>query len=267
MFAKLLKYEWKATAKLQGILALAALGAGLLGSLVLRLLINTADQDNVALMVFGAMSMVLIIVSLIAYAVASFVLLLVRFYKNKFTDEGYLTFTLPANCHQILGSSAVNVLLWELISAVVLIAAIALIILLGLQGVISAEEFNVFWSEFRYLWSGLGYDGGYMALSIVNVLVSAVSGTMIALTAITVGAVVAKKHKILAAFGIYYGVNAVVSMLTSVVTITVTAAEVISGGMLSIWFGPIFQLVLSLVLAIGGYLLSTYLMHRKLNLP
>ena len=39
MFAKLLKYEWKATSRLLGILTLCALGIGLLGGCVVRALV------------------------------------------------------------------------------------------------------------------------------------------------------------------------------------------------------------------------------------
>ena len=45
MFAKLLKHEWKANGGLLSILSAGALGAGLLGALVLRLLIYLQKQN------------------------------------------------------------------------------------------------------------------------------------------------------------------------------------------------------------------------------
>ena len=45
MFAKLLKHEWKANGGLLSILSAGALGAGLLGALVLRLLLHIQRQN------------------------------------------------------------------------------------------------------------------------------------------------------------------------------------------------------------------------------
>ena len=44
MFRKLLKYEWKANAGLLGMLSLAAVGVGVLGTIILRVLVNYSDE-------------------------------------------------------------------------------------------------------------------------------------------------------------------------------------------------------------------------------
>ena len=94
MFAKLLKYEWKATRKIQTILALAILGLGLVGSIVLRLMIRADYDASVGLSVLGVMSIGVICLSLAGCVLASMLLLANRFYKHKFTYEGIL----PSPC-------------------------------------------------------------------------------------------------------------------------------------------------------------------------
>ena len=85
---------------------------------------------------------------------------------------------------------------------------------------------------------------------------------------ITAGAVLAKKHKILASFGVYYVVNFAVGIITSVVSVVPTilvmrsadaeAAYLISSGI---------QLVITLALTIGAYFFTIHVMQKKLNLP
>jgi hypothetical protein len=159
MFTKLLKHEWKSTGKLLGILSLGALGIGVLAAVVLRLLVTYGeaawDSDSVLVLVIPMLGMMLffMFLGLVVYSVGTMIYLLIRFYKNKFTDEGYLTFTLPVNSRQIFLSSAVYILVWQVISGLVVAVAVGIAILFGTaqNGTINTEilrtlEFTV--SEF-----------------------------------------------------------------------------------------------------------------------
>ena len=271
MFAKLLKYEWKATSKVLGILSLAALGAGALGALLLRMLYNNAG-DNLTLAIFSGFAMLAVVLALVAYAVATTILLLARFYRNKFTDEGYLTFTLPVSCHQLLLSTIVNMLLWTLISVAVLVVSGGMIILIGTadKGLLNMELLREIGNGLGLLgdiYVELGWNAGHTILSGLNVVLSTLSGIITMLTAITIGAVIAKKHKILAAFGIYYGINIAVSILSATTSTLVSINSWTASNALStVDITTVFQLILALVMIVGGYLLTTHLMRNKLNL-
>ena len=147
MFAKLLKHEWKSTGALLGILSVGALGIGVLAAVVLRILVTNGSKwmESESLFVLlipmlGTM-LVFLFVALIAYMLGTQVFLLIRFYRNKFTDEGYLTFTLPVNAHQIFLSSALYILIWQIISGVVAAAAVNIALLFGTaqEGILSTE--------------------------------------------------------------------------------------------------------------------------------
>ena len=108
MFGKLIKAEWRASRRVVGLLCLAVLLAGLvLGGIGCGLFL--AETHN--WQVHGTVELLLALLTAaammtmaIAWAASVFYALW-RFYKSRFTEEGYLTFTLPVNGHQLMLSS------------------------------------------------------------------------------------------------------------------------------------------------------------------
>lgn len=277
MFAKLLKYEWKATAGLLGILSLAAMGLGVLGAVVLRLLmqnISSLTNENQILVTGGLGTMLFFLfLALIGYFVATHVILIIRYYKNKFSDEGYLTFTLPVNCHQIFLSSLLNMVIWTVISGVVLAAAISIILLVGTaqKGLINTEIFEALFWDISELWANSQETMGTTMgpLQLISVIVELVAEPVIIMTCITIGAVYAKKHKILVAFGAYYLIS-MVSGVVSTMLMGFLSASMLSASASALEqimeYTYLIELFLSFAMTIGGYLLSVWLMKEKLNL-
>lgn len=271
MFAKLLKHEWKSTSKLMGLLSLAALGIGIVGAVVLKILVvSFADgvgndlEGFIPLILIPALMM--IVFGMIAYAYGSVIFLLYRFYKNKFTDEGYLTFTLPVNSHQIFLSSGLNMLIWVAIAAVVLIVDIFLILLFGTAetGIINIKVLE----SIPQLFADISAEGiFYVLIYVLYGIVSTVSSMVTIMTSITIGAVLAKKHKILASIGIYYGISTVLGIAFGVISVVSMAMLDGFAGELILSAPYLSQTILHIPLILGGYFLSTHLMKNKLNLP
>ena len=279
MFAKLLKYEWKATGSLLGFLSLGALGIGVLAAVVLRILVTNAptwsSSDSLFVLLIPMLGIMLffLFVALIAYSVGTQIFLLIRFYRNKFTDEGYLTFTLPVNSHQIFLSSALYILIWQIISGLVVFTAISIAVLFGTatDGIINTESLRYFdftFSEFMLVFGEDTYEG-YLPLSFLKTLVAGLASTVIMMASVTVGAVVAKRHKLLAAIGIYYGTTVALNTISGVISffsmMLATVTENHIAVMLNV--GTVLEILLQVGLLLGGYFLSTHLMQRKLNLP
>lgn len=285
MFAKLLKHEWKANGGLLSILSAGALGAGLLGALVLRLLIyiqrQNAQQDSFGLGTFGLSSaLTFIIIALVAYGFAVQFINLFRFYRSKFTDEGYLTFTLPVSASQIFLSSLVSTLFWLLVSALVLLVAAGMIVFIGAAVPLKeySWEIRVMMESILGIWEGeTANEPGYrlfVVLQNVSGVVTAVYTVVLLMTSIVVGCVLAKKHKILATIGSYYVINFVVGIAESILgvipLIVMGVNESIYGdytGTLVLNVTMILAMVLRIGLCVGGYFLSVHLMKNKLNLP
>lgn len=285
MFAKLLKHEWKANGGLLSILSAGALGAGLLGALVLRLLLyierQNARQDSFVWGTMGLSSaLTFIIIALVAYAFAVQFVNLFRFYKSKFTDEGYLTFTLPVSAGQLFLSSLVNILFWLVVSALVLLAAASMILFIGAAVPLKEHswEIRVVLESVLGIWEEeTANEPGYRLFAVLQSLsgvVTAVYTVVLLMTSIVIGCVLAKKHKILATIGTYYVTNFAVGIAESILGVAYMIVLGISGEFYDLQSSAMvlnvtlaLSMVLRIGLCIGSYFLSVHLMKNKLNLP
>ena len=82
---------------------------------------------------------------------------------------------------------------------------------------------------------------------------------------VTVGSVVARKLKFLAAIGIYYGIQVAVSLITSVLMVLTGVTATSSTTLLDHFF--LYPTILMAALGIGAYFLMHRLASKKLNLP
>ncbi len=282
MFAKLLKQEFRATSKLLGMLSGIALLVGVAAAFALKGLVwlyqgdSPVGESDVLIYLTTALSFMLAgaAFALVAYAVCSEIVLLLQFYRKKFTDQGYLTFTLPVTNHQILISSYLNILIWTLITSVVTILAVLIPVLFGSS---PTQFFNQaaltgLGSVLQAIWKGmkeLYFESAASGIiATVLTVVQGLASIMLVLTAITVGCTVAKTHKILASIGIYYGINMGLGIVSSMLQIPIL---IINIGSLEpesfMTMSMVPQTVLYLIVLVGGYFLTATLMKRKLNLP
>ncbi len=278
MFAKLLKHEWRASRGVLGVLTLCVMGMGLVGALLIRGL-NSFDYEAMEAnpmlsLVLAGMSTALGlgVLALAVYAVAVAVILLYRFYKNKFTDEGYLTFTLPVKAEQIYWASALNILIWSVISAVAVAAAVLLAVGIGAGDLSALYEMCVDFLElYTELFELLQLEPLTAVLAVLTGLASAALGLALPLACITGGAVLAKKHKILAAFGVYYVVNMIISTVSGVISalpaVLLVTAETAEAMTLYTNFSMGLSLLLTAALAVAAYCITIHLMKHRLNLP
>lgn len=261
MFAKLLKHEMKATAPTLGLLSLAAMGIGVVGGFMMRYLISRLEQhdfqevDGIFMLLY-----VFVFFALMAYALGSEIFLNYSFYKRKFTDEGYLTFTLPAHSWQIFLSSMVNIMIWSVVIGIVTSLAISGIFVIGIVGTPVAEEFASV--DFNLDELETIFDDFSLAL-IFYTVASFISSIVVMMTSITLGSIIAKRHKILAAIGVYYGWSLILGMITT----QLMGSILFISNELDFTRVYTIETVIQLTVALGGFLLSVWLMDRKLNLP
>lgn len=279
MFTLLLKHEWKRSSGLLAVLSLAALGVGVLGGIAVRLiafLTNEMLSSYHELEIIGpilismlTMLLFLLFLALFAYVAGTNLLLLFRFYKSRFTDEGYLTFTLPVNVHENFCSALINLLAWSLISVLTTLLSVLLGLVIGTaseKGLINPDVFSTIGMIIRESFE-IYNTVGMTAAMIVTAILAPIAGTVSTMSCIVIGSVLAKKHKLLASFGIYYGVNAVTSLASSVLTVLPVLIMMDTSPESAMNFSIYAQLFVAVALAVGGYFLSTWLMRHKLNLP
>ncbi len=274
MFAKLLKYEWRATRGMLGLLSLICLSAALLGGLAMRYLVWVSELDSQAnvLIVLSVLTMIFAFIAIGVCAVAMELYTVWRFYRSRFTDEGYLTFTLPVTAHQILLSSYVNCIIGIICMAAALCVSYLVLLLLGFSAL--ENFFPSLWQVLPEALENLGMlfsreEMRFLWLLLLELIVGVLANTTMFLLAVTVGSILAKKHKVLAAVGIYYGINMALSLVTGVLGAIQGLVSATSGGVdglsvlnsITLWTSALF-----LAVAVGGYFLTHWMVSRKLNL-
>lgn len=274
MFAKLLKYEWKANAPLLGVLSAAAVGVGLMGGIAMRVSAIPAEGElgEALSNSFLGLSYTFVMFALMLYVAAVSIILIYRFYKSKFAEQGYLTFTLPVTGHQILLSSLVSMLLWEAIAVITAIASMLIMSLIDSIGreatdaVVSMRE--IFDDMFFYLnEKELAQLRLTALLTLLQIPVAWVYGNILTMTSITIGAAWAKKHKLLASFAIFYGASYLLSFVSGIITaMAAIVGSLEENPFLTVQAGMAANLVIEILLTVGGYFLAHYMMTKKLNL-
>ena len=124
MLKKCLKHEWKACWKNMALLNGAAIFMGALGGF--GFLFSQISELPDLLIVLYLFAYVLIV---IAASVMTQVLMIQRYYKNLFTDEGYLTNVLPVSATDHILSKMLVFGAWSILNALSVLASFAFLLL------------------------------------------------------------------------------------------------------------------------------------------
>lgn len=287
MFSKCLKYELRAVWKIICIASAALIGFSIVSSVTVRLLYNAAEKDPEGIVggiasIVSVLMFFLAVITVSAYLLITAIVCIVRFYKHFFSDEGYLTFTLPVSRGTLYLAKAVNALIWDVASVVSIVISlgIAAVILKPLADMDTFEELvRVFGDipSYRDLTEAFQRWLVPILLAFVLLLLAcAVLSTGFTYFCVTAGSVLAKKHKILAAFGIFYGVNFVSSILGQFLPVAIEIAVMSIGDRLfSLGADRVLPLFFCVILAVFGivsaiavtfHMISLGMIEKKLNL-
>jgi hypothetical protein len=173
---------------------------------------------DVIVTLFGGAGAALGFIAMAACLVVSLILVYWRTYTHFYTDEGYLTFTLPVKRSTLYLSKVITAAIVEFSTGLLFVLGIAIILLVAPPtengALINPVAYTGLWELLREGWALVG---GWMIVWVlaflpIPLLFCLVTSGMTMLC-ITVGAVIAKKHKLIAAIGIYYGVTTVLSFV------------------------------------------------------
>lgn len=276
MLKKLLKYDFRAVFKYWWIAAVTSLALSVLGGFCIRLLTSGRELPGV-MYIFPTLSLVLVVIGYVAFMLLSLIWVYVRFYKNFYTDEGYLTFTLPVKRVQLLNSKLIMSVTTSMATGVVLVLSVLVMLGIGTSDQSFVREFVRNFQELRnMLGQELGwYMGLYAIESILFMILSASFATLFIFCCITFASIITKKAKILCAIAIYYVANGIMSFFIQMFTVfglqsIMTWLQKLpdTGGGEKPVLALIF-LVALLFMALFNALLYTlqyWMMDRKLNL-
>lgn len=215
MFGKLMKAEWRASRRVIGALCVVVLisGAllGLLGNLLLRESSGSWQLPGFVNVLFSLLSVAAVLAVALSLAASVFYALW-RYYRSRFTEEGYLTYTLPVNNHQLMLSSILASVLEILLVGLATVAAVAMAFGIFAAGLpwneVDSSFWGQMWSRFRELLS-LRPVVGDVLLVLLNMVLMCLATLLTLMLAVTIGATASKKHPVLLAIAVYYGLSLV----------------------------------------------------------
>lgn len=275
MFAKLLKYDLRAVFKHWWIAAAVSVLVSALGGVCISI-VNVNYTSYGALQTIAILGIVLSVIGIVLFYVLSELLVLIRYYKNFYSDEGYLTFTLPVSKSSLLNSKLLMSLIVFVVSTVVLFLDIGIMLMIGYADEIFKP---FFWEQIFAVIADItkvlgGYTAVYIVEGIVALLTLWVFTALAIFLCITVASMLVHKHKVLAAVGIYYVATGVISGLIEVLILRFSFYHIIEK-IVELQRVPCLNSVTFLILggiAVAGiasallYMLHVWLLERKLNL-
>lgn len=280
MLGKLIKYEWKSVYKVCTIVLAVVLAVSLVGVIFFNTPLwtglfdwdgyysSSSQSNNVRggiTVLLGMGTLMLYICGLIGGTYGIYIYLLVHFYKSMYTDEGYLTHTLPVNPHHLLFSKVLVGGLWVLITEAVTTLSVIMVLYSFIAGIMGSFGVGVTSDEFfRGILELYDRNSFVMVISLIMTLlfglISPFASICMYFGGISLGQL-SKSYKglmsILACFGVIF-VNMILSFFVNII---ISAATGVLAGNTNIG-----TMLLTVGMGVGCYFLTHYLMTSKLNL-
>lgn len=274
MLRKLMKHEWKSIGKIPVIMLIILFVSTILAGLTFVYPIWESEA-------LDGMGFLVILVWLLYYGIligvsaGISIYLAVHFYKTMYTDEGYLTHTLPVTPRQLLVSKLLPMAGWIYIMSIAMVVSMLLFAFMAVMfirpdGMTTMQIFAEIKEVFAELGAMLSEQGGigFLLSMLLMVVTSGFSGAAMMIGSVTIGQLVSK-HKILGSIGAYFAINSIastVSMLAMMPTMIGTAGkEVISPYDI---LTPTYAVtsIIMLVIAVVLFFVSELILRKKLNL-
>ncbi len=273
MLKKLFKHEWMETWKISTLLLAVMFGLTAVSQLYFHFAPSLAPDVEI-----HVGNMLLFIGYAFLIAACSLLMVLyfgIRFYKNLFTDEGYLMHTLPVAPWMLVASKAGIATLWTWLIHMITVIAILPVTKTALPKLAYIEPYE--WEQIPSLFMVFGiFDPKAVLLMVLSLLVSNLSGLLLIYAAVSLGQLFSK-HKAFSSIVCYLGLSALVSavssicMLPGLTGLILTHAddsesflEVVMPGIMQNFYiaSTLANLLLCVVLFFG----SCYLIKKNLNL-
>lgn len=274
MLGKLIKHETRATSRI----FLPLYGALLILTIFTKLVMAIGAPDffseaasnnsNVAEIILG-ISFTLYFVLIVGICVMTLVMIIQRFYKNLFTDEGYLMFSLPVKTWELVLSKLLVGLIWSAVCTVMIFLTFFIFSLGAFSMMELSQTIRSAYSMF-YLQTGMELNL-FMAELIVFILVETVASILMIYVSIAIGQLF-NQHRIVAAFGAYIvitiAMQIIMSIAMAVLAIGNLESMVLNGSeaMITVQWLINGSTALNVVLGIGFYYVTHTIMKKRLNL-
>lgn len=279
MLKKLIKYEWKGLIFPFVIMLIVLAGTTLLTCAVI-LTINPKYDESVQ--VYSAMALMLSIFlyyfGMIGCTLGTTLIIAIRFYKTCYTDQGYLTHTLPVTTHQILIAKIAIAFFVNILMALAILFSVFIIIQVGILHITSfytdspelkwifKDMFSIVLDEFANVF-GIHLPS-FLIYMILYSIISEIANVVIIFGCISLGQLYAK-HRILGAIASYFIVLFIEQIFGWFTSVPISA-RVLSAKYTTVFdiLSPTMNLSLLFIvmLAVFMYFANIHMMTKKLNL-
>ncbi|MCM1089856.1 MAG: hypothetical protein NC092_03580 [Butyrivibrio sp.] len=278
MLGKIIRHEFKDTGKVCGLILTVIAVVTLIGALALILpavFMEDAwsfknDTAGTLLILMLTMTMMIYVVMLMGVTYGMMIYQGVHFYKTMYSDEGYLTQTLPVTKHQLLFGKTLVAGIWYLvmmlcigISVILLILSLAFSVGAGLPT--PSEMRDIMW-QVGELSREIGFETLHMVISVVLLLlISPFSAMLMIFGGLTIGQL-ASKHKAMMGILAYFGIMIVYMLIGNIVQFIFNFGGLLSGGGPSVAFAYDGTTIVALVMGVSMYFISHYILTNRLNM-
>ena len=242
MFWNLVRYEFKNVNKWFLALYVAVLSLSVIIGIQGSSLSSTYYQDKgVVMLVFLSLVFGGLVITL---SISTLILIIQRFKGSVYDRRGYLTLTLPVSEHQILSAKLLGAFVWSLASTVVF--------LFSLYIIISMIQPDAFLSSFAEYMLKNYTDNFWLAL--ISYIFNTLAGILCIYLSISIGQLFNEYRTALAVVA-YIAIQIVLGFITLNLRIDFDYNWVLS-----------FEIFKDLILSVGFYLGTYYILKNKVNL-
>ena len=242
MFWNLVRYEFKNVNKWFLALYAAVLSLSVIIGIQGSSLSSTYYQDKgVVMLVFLSLVFGGLVITL---SISTLILIIQRFKGSVYDRRGYLTLTLPVSEHQILSAKLLGAFVWSLTSTVVF--------LFSLYIIISMIQPDAFLSSFAEYMLKNYTDNFWLAL--ISYIFNTLAGILCIYLSISIGQLFNESRTALAVVA-YIAIQIVLGFVTLNLRIDFDYNWVLS-----------FEIFKDLILSVGFYLGTYYILKNKVNL-
>ena len=175
-------------------------------------------QDSTVYTSVFVSSLVLYIVAIIVLLLMSAIISIVRFYQGMYTNEGYLSHTLPVTPTQHITAKLITSTLFYLGSLLAVFVSFIVITL----GEVNIELFKALFYLTGKFFSEYGIQALlYIIEALLALIVLRVATFLLYYFCISVGQLVSRK-KVLLAFGVYFGIYSITQILGTILIVVFT---------------------------------------------
>ena len=242
MFWNLVRYEFKNVNKWFLALYAAVLSLSVIIGIQGSSLSSTYYQDKgVVMLVFLSLVFGGLVITL---SISTLILIIQRFKGSVYDRRGYLTLTLPVSEHQILSAKLLGAFVWSLASSVVFLFSLYIIIVMVYPGAYLSTFAEYMLKNYQ--------DNFWLAL--ISYIFNTLAGILCIYLSISIGQLFNEYRTALAVVA-YIAIQIVLGFITLNLRIDFDYNWVLS-----------FEIFKDLILSVGFYLGTYYILKNKVNL-